>query len=336
MSGRNVDNLTAEIVEQLLAAVGSRPTEETSQLEVAEYDWHQPHYFTSAQREALEDFTDNIAAAVAERLTNLFKSNFHIKISSVTEHFAAEFISQASETSQQRYHLAFGPDQAQPCGFVAIDPKTAATWVKVLLGDSESQDDTAGQLSQLEESLLLDIATATVDGLIVSLRDYCDLHCSQTISIGRLPVDLQEADILCKITFSVKRADSEEASESYFLMPCHILTPVVGELGEAPNRQSADDVSNAIRVCLQPIPVSVTAQLGKAMLTFEEIASIRPGDILLLDKPIHEPVEVVIDGRTVFYGRPVKSGGQQAVKITKSHHHRTEESNEMAGVHAPA
>jgi flagellar motor switch protein FliM len=48
---------------------------------------------------------------------------------------------------------------------------------------------------------------------------------------------------------------------------------------------------------------------------------LRPGDILLLDKKVDEPVELIIQGQTFFRGRPAKSAGRYAVVITEQTSH---------------
>ena len=63
--------------------------------------------------------------------------------------------------------------------------------------------------------------------------------------------------------------------------------------------------------------VSVTAQLASAMLTFEEILSLQTDDILVLDKSVNEPVELIVKGQAILRGRPAKSGGKHAVVITE-------------------
>ena len=69
---------------------------------------------------------------------------------------------------------------------------------------------------------------------------------------------------------------------------------------------------------LQQMPVTVPARLASTTLTFQEVLDLGPGDILLLDKPVDGPAELIIDGRTVFRGRPAQSQGRYAVVILES------------------
>jgi flagellar motor switch protein FliM len=78
-------------------------------------------------------------------------------------------------------------------------------------------------------------------------------------------------------------------------------------------------MSEAILEHLQQTPVSVKAQLACTALTLEEVMSLKPCDVLLLDKAIDEPVELIVEGRTLFHGQPAKSAGRHAVVITQAH-----------------
>lgn len=315
MSSTLTNNLSREKIQQLLAAAGSKPAEDTSQIEATEYNWHQPHYFSSDQLGKLDDFTEKVAQACAEKFASLYRADFNATIASTTQHFADEFLNQVSDAGKNDYYLAFGTDQEHPCGLIGIPHQTAVIWTTQLLGDSESKEDSGRNLSQLEESLLSDI-TSTVIEAFSSSYDNCDFQPAGSIDKGRLHLELQSTEELCKITFNVKKADSENSSEAYILIPCRKLEPVVGETTQAGNKFSAKDISKAILVHLQQMPVTVTAQLASVMPTFEEIMNLQVNDILLLGKKIDESVGLIVEGRQLFQGRPAKSTGKYAVVIT--------------------
>jgi flagellar motor switch protein FliM len=323
MSSSIADNLSREKLRQLLSAVGSQPTEDTAEIEATEYNWHECHYFNLQQLSRLEQVAEEMAAAVADKLAGLFHTNFSVTITSVTQHFARELVPQepaehASSSNQEDYYLAFGPARQRPSGFIGIPPQTAVAWVTQLLGDSEAEKASANDFSQLEESLLLDVASAIVEALCTRLPDFHNFGPGSTVVKGQLPIELQETEELCKIVFSAQKADSENGCEAYFVTPCSMLARAVGKSTETHGRFSAEDASRAILEHVQEMPVSVTARLACTVLTFEQVMSLRPCDVLILDKPIDEPVELIVDGRTVFRGQPAKSAGQRAVVITES------------------
>ena len=315
MSSRTAKNLSKEMMHKLLAAVGSEPVEDTTQIEATEYNWHQPHYFDNNQLNKLEDFTEDLARAVAEKFTHFCHSEFDVTVVSTTQHFASDFLDQALDSEQNDYYLAFGTDQEHPCGLISMPAQTAFIWTRQLLGDTESVEDSRVELSLLEESLLLDIASAIVAALSAtySARDF---QPAMNIVRRQLPLELQGTEEICKITFGVKKADLENSTEAHFLILCRELKPLVGKTARVVGGFSAEDVSKTILGHMQQMPVSVTAQLASTALTIEEIMGLEVDDVLLFDKRIDEPVELIVGGRTAFRVWPAKLAGKYAVVIT--------------------
>jgi flagellar motor switch protein FliM len=198
------------------------------------------------------------------------------------------------------------------CGLIGIPEQTAFNWARQLLGDSET--DTGRDLSQLEESLLLDLVSALVE-VFSGIDKSFDFHSEKSIVEGQWPLGAEGTEELCRISFNVKKAGSEKSSETYFLILCSELEPVTGKTGQDSGVFSEKDISKAILGHLQKMPVLITGQLASIMLTFEEIMDLQVDDIILLDKRIDQPAELIVDGRTVYYGYPAKSEGNYAVKI---------------------
>ena len=319
MSNTLTNNLSRKKIQQLLAAVGSEPREDTSQIEAAEYDWHQPHCFNGDQLNKLSNFARKTATAMSEKFAALCHSDFNVTIAATTQHFAYKFIHQVSDSEQGSYYLAFSPDEEQGphlCGFISIPLQTATVWATQLLGDSESEKDSGKNLSQLEESLLLDIAHSLVEAFSDSY-DNCDFHPAGSLVKGQLPIELQGAEELCKITFSVQNADSKNSYEAHFVIICDKLEPVVGKTAQAADRFSYEQISKAILDHLKQLQVSVTAQLARTIFTFEEVMNLQTEDVLLLDKGTNELVQLIVEGRELFRGWPAKSAGRRAVVITE-------------------
>jgi flagellar motor switch protein FliM len=183
-----------------------------------------------------------------------------------------------------------------------------------LLGDPESEENSGRDLSQLEESLLLDLLSALIEAFS---RNIWDFQPAKNIVRGLFPFELEGTEELCKITLDVKKKNQESGSEAYILVLCSELESVVGKAAETVGGFSAEDISKAILGHMQQIPVCITAQLASTVLTLKEIMSLEVGDILLFDRKVNESIELIISGRTAFRGRPAKSVGKHAVLITE-------------------
>ncbi len=329
MSNTSTSNLTKEKIQQLLAAVGSGPAKDNTQIEAQEYNWRQPHYFTAEKLTKLNTFMETVAAEIGKRLAELCHSNFEVTINQIIQHFADEFLNPTAEEQSNYYYLAFGTDQnlnpqtqkdkpARPsnrCGVVGTSLKTAITLTTQLLGDTETQETSDRPLSELEESLLSDAASAIVYALDDSYPNW-NFSPDATVVSAQLPLDLQGTEELCKITFNIKKEDGENSCELYLLILSDSLEPVVTKTAQTAPEFSQKDIANAMQEHLYQMTVSLTAQLGSAMLTFEETMSLQINDIVLLDKKVHDHIEIIAQGRTLLKGRPAKSAGNYAVVIT--------------------
>jgi flagellar motor switch protein FliM len=327
MTDEFTSSLSRTKIQQLLAAVGSAAATDTEQVEATEYDWHEPHYFNGEQIERLEELAKRSATTVAEKLAHFFRSDFNVTVGSIKQHFAGELGEQLQTEGQCNRYLTFGSDQEHPCGFACIPSQTALNWLSLLLGDSETEKEPANSLSQLEESLLLDVASAVVEAFCGCLHGHYDFGPAAAFATGTLPVELQGVEEFCRIILTIEKAESSSSSEVNYVIPCATLAPIVGKTLQDDNQLSKDDNSKAILQHLQEMPVLVFARLASIAVTFEEIASLKPCDILLLNKPIEEPAEIIIEGRTIFSGRPARSANQRAVVITESYFENAEGSN---------
>jgi len=313
MSGA-ANNLINEKIHQLLSAVGSGLMEENTGIEATEYNWNKPHYFDSKQFNKLDNFTKKVAKAMTVKFVDFCHSEFDVTVVSTKQHFAAELVDQAMESRQNDYYLAFGTDQEHPCGLISIPIKTAFIWATQLLGDPESEENSGRDLSQLEESLLVDLLSALIEAFSQNIWDF---QPAKNIVRGLFPFELKGTEELCKITLDVKKTNQESGSEAYILVLCSKLESVVGKAAETVGGFSDEDISKAILGNMQQIPVCITAQLASTVLTLEEIMSLEVGDILLLGKKVNESIELIVSGRTAFRGRPAKSAGKHAVLITE-------------------
>ncbi len=316
------DNLSREKIQQLLAAVGCGPTGDTAQIETVEHNWHRPYYFSSEQLKKLNDFTEEIAAAAAVKLATLAHSDFNVTIVSATQHYADELLGQVAGSQKSDYYLAFGTnrDPVRPgpagCGFISISSQAATILAAQLLGDLESEKSPDKELSQLEESLLLDIASAFVEAFSASCKNH-NFHPAKSFVRGQWPLELQGTEELCRIVFAVKKGESGDKAELGLLIPCCELERAAIVTTQAAGKSSATDISKTLLEYIRQVWVPVTVQLASTMLSFKEMMNIQVDDILLLDKKIDEPVELIAGGRTVCRGRPAKSAGEYAMVITE-------------------
>lgn len=308
------NNLSKEKIQQLIAAVAASPNEEAEQIESHEYNWLEPHYFNITQVEMIERFMQKVGTVIAGKFADFNNCKFEVKIVSIGQHFVNDLFNPDSEDERNDYYLPFG-EEKRFYGLVGLPQQTAIAWAKQLLGDEKSEDDSNRELSQLEESLLLDLVHSMVNALS-NLHPTNQFKKADYLIKGQWPLELQDTEELCKVSLEFSKAESEEKRTAYFLIPCDKLDTLTGKLSHSDRRFSEEEISNAILECIKDMNITVTAQLASTMLTFEEIINLQVDDIFLLDRRVDEPIELLVDDMTVCYGWPARSSGQYAMVVT--------------------
>ena len=108
MSEGAVNSMSREKIRQLLMAVGSEPTEDTTQTEATEYNWHEPHYFNSGQLAKLKSFTEAAAEAMAQKYSRFCRCEFNVTVASTGQYYVHEFLGKLTESKQKDYYIPFG------------------------------------------------------------------------------------------------------------------------------------------------------------------------------------------------------------------------------------
>lgn len=323
MTDTAADKLTGKKIEQLLDAVGVESIEDARQnVEAFEHNWRQPRYFSRPQIKELKLFAENTAETASAKFTQFYQSDFQVTADSTSQHFANEFTRSTSDNENHEFFLLFGAasdresTNAPPWGLVGIPHKTALEWVMQSLGENNPGEDTARSLSQLETSLLLDIASLFVEAISDSY-DNQTFNVIGTIVSGRFPFDLEDTKELCKITFKIKKTDSQEdPAKAFLLMLCDKLEPVTTMVAQVAEILSPQEASKAIVEHLHHLPIPATVQLGSASIAFGGLMDLAVNDIIILDTKVTDPIKLLLGKMEFLDGRLAQCDGVYAVAIT--------------------
>ena len=81
-----------------------------------------------------------------------------------------------------------------------------------------------------------------------------------------------------------------------------------------PSTRPAQD--ETLAQVMDGVPLTLTVDLGEAVLTLQQLTTLSPGQVLTLDRGPHDEVPVLIEGLPCWMGLPVHDDGAIAVEIT--------------------
>src|SRR5690606_13938408 len=72
----------------------------------------------------------------------------------------------------------------------------------------------------------------------------------------------------------------------------------------------------ALESLVKGLDMPASVRVGRADIELEESRRLAVGDVLVVDQELAEPLAVVVDDKALFLGRPGRSGGRLAVRVT--------------------
>ena len=330
-----VSQLHRLVLERVQAAAGDSPQPAGAEVESADYDWSVPHHFTAEQLERIDQFAAGIAERVCEVLLGLLHEPVEFELASVTQHYGGDRLDrqapeggdsqepQAEEGSETQEAAVEATDShsgsildaaGRPCGLIVLPPVCASDWVRKLLGGQEATDGQR-ELSVLESALLADIASAVVDAFSVALQTAGgrQLRADEQILKGQGVLPGQASSEFCQI--DLRQKDSQDPQVLSFVLFSETLEAAAGVESQRAKDSPAGDSGLEMTAHLERTPVTATALVGNAKVSMHQIATLEIGDVLLLDRQVDEPIDLIVQDRAVLCGFPVVSAGCYAVQI---------------------
>lgn len=308
-------NLTRDKLRQLIASVRKHVPTEQVRPDAAQYNWQQPYHFSSDQFVALNVFAKKLADQIDKTFNTLCQGDFSVTIASTSQIYACTIAGAVSTEQPEHYFLPFATADNNRCGFVSISPETAPVLVGHMLHDSDIGAREDKKLSELEESILMDIAIAMVDALATTLKENSGhvIQKSSNIIKGKWPLDFDDFKDLTSITVTANHPDG--TTELTFIILSDILEPVLGIRARPDQEFSAQQIRDMIMQNMHAAPIEVAAQFGSASMSLSDVMNLCVGDMLLLEKKIDEPIEVLLNNRPCLRAYPATSSGKYAIVI---------------------
>jgi len=85
-----------------------------------------------------------------------------------------------------------------------------------------------------------------------------------------------------------------------------------------PERAADDPTRRALEGAVRDVNVALTAEVGRAGVAIQEYLRLQPGDTLVLDQRVDDPLTISVAGRALFTGRPGRAGDRMAVRIMEA------------------
>lgn len=296
------------------AARSSAQSTGAEQVEAIDFDWFAPQHFTRDQLERLSEFAQELAGHVSRSLTATLHSEVIVQSDQVGQYYGQALTESVNAAGS--YAGSILDAEGNACGLIVMPSACASGWVSQLLGVPAETSDGQRELSGLETDLLADVMAAVVKGLSRASQQAGGgkFSLDQKVVKDQLPLPGGDASEFCKITFQQVEVAEDQAMP--MILQSDALDGICQEKGVGDQGgDKAIDTRSLIIEHLQKATVTATAWLGEARASMKDILAMEPGDVLLLQRKMNEPIDLEVKGRYVLSGLPVAFNENYALQV---------------------
>ncbi len=297
-----------------------KPDMETAPTEGSDaplFDWACPHHFEPVEWLMMKNLGKKVATYIEKSLSLVCLHEPKVSFKNVVQQFASVLADNALRQENPQYFMPLQISAKVPDGYINFQFDAAATLISQMLRDTESTLDPNGQLSTLEESILQDGAMMIADAIILAMKEHGEITVKHTDRLvkGDWPLAARQLQDLCGFSFEL--AYPKQTVEITVLFVAEAIEPAVG-IRRTQRTLNPAEVSRQIAHQLSDVPVDVIARLCISSIRMEDLMRLETGDILVLDKKINEPSDVLFNSRICFQAWPVACEGKQAMLMAQT------------------
>jgi flagellar motor switch protein FliM len=318
MSPKEEGKLNRDEVEALLQATREEPLpppKPEPSRRVEGFSFHQPSRFSKSQLDKLRRIHEGLALTVTGQISRLLRTSAQIQLVSM-DHIKWENLLQEAGDSVAAFTFEMNPFGHR--GVVTVDGQLADACVERMLGGQPGSSEPSGSAFT---DMDVRVFAAFVRAFLDPLPELWERIGAFEVELGPFVRDLQGLDVFTgsedffQLCFLVQSGvGSGQVALSAPFQAVRALPPESDDRALAVTTGDAAAVA-ALQDSLKRMQIHLSVVLGSADLKVGRLVRAAPGDVIVLDSRVGDPLEVRINNRFKFRGCPGTSNGKLAVKL---------------------
>lgn len=207
-------------------------------------------------------------------------------------------------------------------GLLVIEPRIAGIIVDIFFGAASAArppvDNPPSPPSPIGRAAVESAARGLVDVIRQGWRDSAaaEFECERFESNPSSVVCLMggQGSLVDLSTFRVNIAGN--AGRIHICLPHASIEPVAGRLVNTCNERERKAWSDGLMRRFCDVPLTLNVEMGAALFSARDLLSLKPGDIIEIDRKVMEPLDVLVEGQPVFTASPGAVGSRYAIRLT--------------------
>jgi len=280
------------------------------------YDFLQPSRFNKADLESLRKINDGLTQNITAQASRLLRTSIKAQLVSMEQMKWENFLDEAAEGAVG-FVLTLEPLGHQ--GVLTIERQFAAMCLDRMLGGPGLPAEADDQFAGTDVRAFACLARA----LLAPLPDLWQNIGQFQVVLGAFVQDLGTTDLLApeedlfQLCFLLQGSiGSGQVSLSVPFLAVKSLPPR-SEEGEVDRSVAASDAAAkaGLRENLNRAPVELAVVLGATDVRVQDLVGVEPGDVIVLNTRLGDPLDVRLNDVVKLQGYPGTSKGKYAVKL---------------------
>ncbi|MCM0650470.1 flagellar motor switch protein FliM [Clostridium swellfunianum] len=315
--------LSQNEIDALLSALSSGelkpeelPKDEEKQ-KVKPYDFKSPQKFSKEHIRTLELIHDNYSRIISNYLTAQVRSNVKVKIESVEQITYEEFIHSIANPTVL---TIFKMPPLNGSILFETNPQFVFQIIDVLLGGTGTGKYKMREFTDIDKNIIKHVNKGLISSMKLAWEDVLEVQ-PEIEGLETNPAlnqTLAPTEPVALITFSVEMNKSNTFIN--ICIPYLSIEKVLDRLvvqywfqenDEVVLKESREKLKNRLNI----VNVSLTAVLGSTNITIDDFLKLSVGDVVTLDNKSTSPVELKVEDKAYYYGKPGVIGKNLGVQI---------------------
>ncbi|MDF7800936.1 FliM/FliN family flagellar motor switch protein [Pontiellaceae bacterium B1224] len=291
--------------------------ESAASVQVISYNFRQPGRLSAAQLRALKMVHEFFSKRLSEDRSSGVNLPFELGLLSVETISYSNFMGSLENPC---FMAQLSSRFEQPV-LLEMDLRVVRKLVSHILGDGDEGEEEARKLTSIEQA----IAGNWLEGLLPLLGEAWTLSAPVDFGVRSIESDPRFVQVMpddspvVSLTFRLQAGTAKgQMTLCYPLEPLQELLEGMSLRMSGGDDDDEDDVEHGgdrILASLKCIPFELRAELGHCFIRASQLAALRTGDVLCLDRSIHDPVDILLGNNVVFDANLGKKGDNLALQI---------------------
>ena len=278
--------------------------------------------FSTGQLQTLRTLHDNFTRLLNNSLSVYLRTRVEATIVSIDQISYGDFIGSIGVPS---ILSIYSMDPLPGSGMVQVDLNLVFSIIDRLLGGPGWYPQKLRDLTDIERTLMQRFMARMLN----SYRESWNYLLTLSLKIEALdsnpqfiPRIIPLDQIVAFVTCELKVGDMSGVMN--FCLPYHVLQQIGTQLSDfswspsyaAGRGMTEQDIAQLARN-VERAPVDVRVELGKTVVSLRDLIALQPGDLVLFDKPVDEPLAVTVNEREKFKVFPGVNRDKLAVRVSR-------------------